>query len=367
VLRELRAAGFAVWPFDGFRLPLVIEIYPRVLTGDVVKSDLDARAEFLGGFGDFDERLLASAVATEHAFDAACSVVMMSRHCAQFEQVRVEDHPYDVEGKIWVPAPTSGDALQQHASVAPVLGAQRRGFTGVRVAVEPEVVSMNTPTPRQGMVRVMRKSVSGLDDMPSDRVLERIKALKALLRDPERVALRSAAERELQACRRALEPDFANTKVHNASNCWYVDRYEEGRFPGGAKRRFLLVPAETVPETVRGCQYCESGRPAAARLRRPQGSEASSLAVPGSALSQKPRSGSVQLGSVVQVVDLESGEAHAWQIADKTARDPVPDTISSASPIGKALLGQVAGDVVAITVPRGIRRLKVVEVTDGYA
>ncbi len=185
-----------------------------------------------------------------------------------------------------------------------------------------------------------------------------------MLRNPKGLALRPAAERELKACRRALEPDFANTKVHHASNCWYVDRYQEGRFPGGAKRRFVLVPADTVPANVRGCQYCESGRPAAVRLRQPKGPNPPSHAVRGSALRPEPAPGSVQLGSVVNVVDLASGEAHAWQIAVRTERDAVPETISPASPIGKALLEHVAGDVVAITVPRGIRNLKIVEVSD---
>ena len=34
-LRELQDAGFSVWPFDPPRLPLVVEIYPRWLTGPV--------------------------------------------------------------------------------------------------------------------------------------------------------------------------------------------------------------------------------------------------------------------------------------------------------------------------------------------
>lgn len=37
-LQRLQSEGFSVWPFDGPRLPLVVEIYPRVLTGPVVKS-----------------------------------------------------------------------------------------------------------------------------------------------------------------------------------------------------------------------------------------------------------------------------------------------------------------------------------------
>jgi len=46
-LGRLREAGFSVWPFDPPRLPLVVEIYPRALTGEVNKSDAGARTEYL--------------------------------------------------------------------------------------------------------------------------------------------------------------------------------------------------------------------------------------------------------------------------------------------------------------------------------
>ena len=44
VLARLRAAGFSIWPFDApARPPVAVEIYPRLLTGPVVKSDPTAR------------------------------------------------------------------------------------------------------------------------------------------------------------------------------------------------------------------------------------------------------------------------------------------------------------------------------------
>src|SRR5262249_30141389 len=39
LLARLRKAGFAIWPFNPSSLPLVLEIYPRALTGRVVKGD----------------------------------------------------------------------------------------------------------------------------------------------------------------------------------------------------------------------------------------------------------------------------------------------------------------------------------------
>jgi len=37
VLRRLQSAGLSIWPFDPPRLPMVLEIYPRLLTGPVTK------------------------------------------------------------------------------------------------------------------------------------------------------------------------------------------------------------------------------------------------------------------------------------------------------------------------------------------
>jgi hypothetical protein len=38
VLAQLRRAGFAVWPFDSWRLPAVVEMWPRLTIGRTVKS-----------------------------------------------------------------------------------------------------------------------------------------------------------------------------------------------------------------------------------------------------------------------------------------------------------------------------------------
>ncbi len=159
MLRELRAAGFAIWPFDGFGLPLVTEIYPRVLTGDVVKRNLDARTEFLARFANIDRDIAARAAATEHAFDAACSAIVMSRHNTEFEQMCKEPQPYGIEGKIWVPAFSPADEAKPRASVAPVLDSQRRAVPEVRPAMK-HGAGASTIVSDQGppMVRVMRKA-----------------------------------------------------------------------------------------------------------------------------------------------------------------------------------------------------------------
>jgi hypothetical protein len=105
ILRELRRAGFSVWPFDTYRAqsPMIVEIYPRLFTGAVVKSSLAARTSLLATLGQRDRSLLGAAAATEHAFDAACSALVMSANAPQLTELRAEGPPYDVEGRIWGP------------------------------------------------------------------------------------------------------------------------------------------------------------------------------------------------------------------------------------------------------------------------
>jgi hypothetical protein len=198
------------------------------------------------------------------------------------------------------------------------------------------------------MVRVMRTHVSGFDGVSSDELLERIAKLEMLLSDPEHDDIRKAAEQQLRACRRALEPDFSHTKVHHATNCWYVDRYEEGRFPGGAKRKFMLIPSEIVPNHVSGCQFCESGRPAAVKLM-PPGSQASASASP----RTQAVPGSIDLGSIVHVAEVATGQSHRWHLVSPNESDPTNGRISTASPIGKALMGHLPDDVIASLPPAG--------------
>ena len=47
MLARLRAAGFSVWPFHAGVPPVVVEVWPRALTGPVVKSRADARVAYL--------------------------------------------------------------------------------------------------------------------------------------------------------------------------------------------------------------------------------------------------------------------------------------------------------------------------------
>jgi hypothetical protein len=97
VLRRLRREGFAIWPFDPPGRPMALEIFPRLLTGPVVKSRLEARQRYLA-----DRGWPARAAVTEDAFDAAVSAIVMDRRADRLAALAAETDPVVVrEGRIW--------------------------------------------------------------------------------------------------------------------------------------------------------------------------------------------------------------------------------------------------------------------------
>ncbi len=104
-LATLRAAGFSIWPFHEVTAPLVIEIYPRLLTGPVNKSDPSARKALLaGGFPEIDDMLARRAASSDDAFDAAISAVVMARHLDDISALTASRDPTELlEGVIWWP------------------------------------------------------------------------------------------------------------------------------------------------------------------------------------------------------------------------------------------------------------------------
>ncbi|MEO6709616.1 MAG: hypothetical protein ABI054_10010 [Planctomycetota bacterium] len=105
-LAQLRDAGFAIWPFDRPRLPMLVEIYPRYLTGAVDKSSAIARALYLQARHARESReILELAAASEDAFDAAVSAATMQRFSRDFPRLaRTPRSPRDrSEGRIWAP------------------------------------------------------------------------------------------------------------------------------------------------------------------------------------------------------------------------------------------------------------------------
>lgn len=110
VLNRLREAGFHVWPFDAPRWPLVVEIYPRSLTGAVKKSDAASREAYLSArYGVLDGRMHERAASSEDAFDAAISALVMHKHLGDLMTLpAVENRQTLLEGMIWHPSWRSG-------------------------------------------------------------------------------------------------------------------------------------------------------------------------------------------------------------------------------------------------------------------
>ena len=104
-LARLRAEGFSIWPFDRGQAPLLIEIYPQLLTGSVKKSDPRARAEYLAErVPEIGDALARRAAFSEDAFDTAVSAVVMSRHLEEISALSASPDPTELlEGRIWWP------------------------------------------------------------------------------------------------------------------------------------------------------------------------------------------------------------------------------------------------------------------------
>jgi transcription elongation factor GreA len=78
--------------------------------------------------------------------------------------------------------------------------------------------------------------------------------------------------------------------------------------------------------------------------------------------------GVVDVGERVRLRELASGEEVAYELVGSTEADPSAGRISSVSPLGQALLGRKAGDVVVVDAPLGRRRFELLAIeTPAYA
>lgn len=67
-------------------------------------------------------------------------------------------------------------------------------------------------------------------------------------------------------------------------------------------------------------------------------------------------------GATVKMEDLDSGDAVTYQIVGDDEADIKNGKISVSSPIARALIGRVEGDVAEVMAPGGVRSYEVVEV-----
>ena len=65
------------------------------------------------------------------------------------------------------------------------------------------------------------------------------------------------------------------------------------------------------------------------------------------------------LGRTAEVVDEDNGSVHTWTLVGRSEADLAGGKLSAESPVGSALLGRAAGDVVEVTTPGGRRRYRV--------
>jgi hypothetical protein len=105
-LPKLRKAGFAIWPFDRPIKKVLVEIYPRLLTKEVTKSNQQGRIDYLSRseFQSLPAEWRQTAVSCEDAFDAAVSAFRMNQHASEIGQLQQATDPEVLlEGDIWIP------------------------------------------------------------------------------------------------------------------------------------------------------------------------------------------------------------------------------------------------------------------------
>ena len=71
----------------------------------------------------------------------------------------------------------------------------------------------------------------------------------------------------------------------------------------------------------------------------------------------------VQVGNIVQVLDVEYDEKVEYKIVGSTEADISENKISNESPIRKALLGRKKNDVVDVETPGGMLQFKILKIT----
>ena len=72
--------------------------------------------------------------------------------------------------------------------------------------------------------------------------------------------------------------------------------------------------------------------------------------------------GSVGIGSVVRVKDLENNDDWEWSIVSTIEADPAEDRISDQSPVGQALMGRKVGDVAIVEIPAGVAKYEILAI-----
>ena len=70
----------------------------------------------------------------------------------------------------------------------------------------------------------------------------------------------------------------------------------------------------------------------------------------------------VNIGCFVKVYDEDFDEEVEYQIIGSTESNPLKGLISNESPVGRALIGRKEGEVVEVSTPAGISKLKILKI-----
>lgn len=105
MLDQLRTAGFSIWPFHEPKLPLVVEIWPRLFMGRVKKSRAEERKRFVRErLPKASKKFRQAAEKSDDAFDALVAAAAMDRARTSFASLeRARDRIARLEGEIWRP------------------------------------------------------------------------------------------------------------------------------------------------------------------------------------------------------------------------------------------------------------------------
>ncbi len=80
-------------------------------------------------------------------------------------------------------------------------------------------------------------------------------------------------------------------------------------------------------------------------------------------ISEEDQAGDkARIGAKVKVLDIEFNEEEVYQLVGSAEADPRQGKISDDSPVGRAIIGHVAGDVVDVEAPGGTIQIKIVEI-----
>lgn len=73
--------------------------------------------------------------------------------------------------------------------------------------------------------------------------------------------------------------------------------------------------------------------------------------------------GKIVFGATVQLIDVVSDTEVSYQVVGELEADIKKNLISITSPIARALIGKIEGDVVKVQAPGGVREYEIVAVT----